>query len=122
MVLIIDDESDIRTMLVDLFDAEGIEAHAVGPREALSTLRSLEPEVVLLDVVMPGLDGYNILRHVRSDDRLSRSFVLLLTGKSTLTDLQTGLDNGADDYVVKPFAVDELIARVKVGLNAVARN
>lgn len=122
MVLIIDDESDIRTMLVDLFDAEGIEACAVGPREALSTLRSLEPEVVLLDVVMPGLDGYNILRHVRSDDRLSQSFVLLLTGNSTLNDLQTGLDNGADDYVVKPFAVDELIARVKVGLNAVARN
>ncbi len=121
MVLIIDDESDLRGLIVDVLESQGIEAQAVGPYDALLMLRQLEPEVVLLDVVMPGMDGYNILKYMRSDARLRNSFVLMLTGKARTQDLQVGIDLGADDYLTKPFAVEELVARVRIGLNAAGR-
>lgn len=119
MVLIIDDEAEIQGLLLEVLMAEGIEAKAVGPHEALDALRELEPDVVLLDVSMPGLDGYEVLRHLRSDPHLSESFVLMLTGRTRLEDLEAGFESGADDYVTKPFAIDELVARVRRGLRAV---
>ncbi len=116
MVLIIDDDVNIQEMLLDILDDEEIEAQAAGPMEALAALSTLRPSVVLLDVTMPGLDGYEILRQVRHDARLQGAFVLMLTGKGEVSDIQVGLETGADDYLRKPFHTAELVARVRRGL------
>jgi two-component system OmpR family response regulator len=121
MVLVIDDECDLRELLVDLLQSEGIDAHGAGPYDALVALEQLEPQVVLLDVMMPGLDGYHILQYVRGATRLRNSFVLMLTARTGVQDLEAGLELGADDYLTKPFAVEELVARVRLGLNTTAR-
>ncbi|MDP9352606.1 MAG: response regulator transcription factor [Chloroflexota bacterium] len=122
MVLVIDDESEIRSMVVDVLASEGIDARAVGQFEALSTVEALKPDVVLLDVMMPGVDGYDILRCLRADREMGHPFVLMLTGNNTLDDVETGLNLGADDYVTKPFAIEELLARVRIGLSWSARH
>ncbi len=116
MVLIIDDDVNIQEMLLDILDDEEIEARAAGPLEALAALSNLRPSVVLLDVTMPGLDGYEILRQVRHDAQLRDAFVLMLTGKGEVSDIQAGLETGADDYLRKPFHTEELVARVRRGL------
>ena len=116
MVLIIDDEDEVQELLLEVLMSEGIDAAAVGPYEALKALHDLAPAVVLLDVTMPGIDGYEVLQYLRADPRVRESYVLLLTGRTRLEDLQEGLDSGADDYVTKPFSVEELVARVRRGL------
>ena len=88
----------------------------MGPFEALTTLERLAPQVILLDVAMPGVDGYHILRHLRADARLANSFVLMVTASVGLSEMAAGIECGADDYLTKPFAVDELLARVRIGL------
>lgn len=118
MVLIIDDETDMQDILLELLYDEGIEAHATGPQEAITTLHTLLPDVVLLDLSMPGLDGYAVLDHMRADPRLCRAYVIMVTGHGDLEALETTLDHGADDYVRKPFGADEMIARVRMGLKA----
>lgn len=121
LVLVIDDEDDMRALLVDLFASEGIETTAVGQFEALMSVQQLRPKVVVLDIMMPGVGGYDILRSLRSDPELGRPYVLMLTGNVQTRDVETGLNLGADDYVKKPFAVAELLARVRAGLAWSAR-
>lgn len=122
MVLIIDDEIDMQDILLELLQDEGIEAHTSGPEEAITKLHTLVPDVVLLDLSMPGMDGYAVLEHIRSIPRLCSSYVVMVTGHGDLEDLETTLDYGADDYVRKPFAADELIARVRMGLKSSQRH
>ncbi len=116
LVLVIDDEPEVRELLLDVLRAESITAQAVGPEEALGTLRRLMPRVVLLDIRMPVLDGYAILHYIRSDPMLRSSFVVMLTGLGEPRDVEVALERGADDYVRKPFAIEELMARLRRGL------
>lgn len=74
------------------------------------------PPLVILDWVMPGVDGLELCRRIRREERLSHLYVLLLTARETRTDVVSGLEAGADDYIVKPFDLGELRARVNVGL------
>jgi DNA-binding response OmpR family regulator len=91
-----------------------------GGAEALEKLRSLEQAaIVILDWLMPGMDGLEVCREVRQDTRLSSVYVILLTSKNDKEDIIKGLESGADDYVVKPFDFDELRARVQVGIRVV---
>ncbi len=119
MVLIIDDEADIRWLLVEVLEAEGIRSRAEGPQGAIAALHETEPDVVLLDVGMPSPNGYEILRYIREDPRLCVAYVLMVTGRSEIEDIRTGLDSGADDYLTKPFATEDLLARVRRGLKVV---
>lgn len=116
LVLVIDDEPEIRELLLDTLQDESILAEAVGPEEALGALHRLVPRVVLLDVRMPVLDGYAILRYIRSDPMLRTSFVVMLTGVGGAQDVEIALERGADDYIRKPFALEELVARLRRGL------
>ena len=116
MVLVIDDESDIQGLVRDVLTNAGIETWAVGPEEALDALRELRPEALVVDVAMPGIDGHEIVRYVRSDPELSDTFVLMLTARTRPEDLEAGFDSGADDYLTKPFAIEELVARIRRGL------
>lgn len=114
MIFHVEDEKNIRDLVVFTlrmtgFEAEGLE-NGAQLRKALETT---VPEMILLDIMMPGEDGNAILRWLRSDSRFRRIPVIMLTAKGTELDTVTGLDEGADDYIAKPFSMMELIARIK---------
>jgi len=111
-VLIVDDEPAVRDALRRSLTFEGYEtALAVDGLDALEKTASYEPDLILLDVLMPRMDGLTAARRLRAAGR--RVPVLMLTARDTVGDRVTGLDAGADDYLVKPFELDELLARIR---------
>ena len=111
-MLIVDDDAGVRRMLARTLEAEGYGVSvAADGGSALVEIERAAPDLVLLDVTMPGLDGLGVTRRLRGKgDALP---VLLLTARDAVADRVAGLDSGADDYLVKPFATDELLARVR---------
>src|SRR5438874_7120628 len=119
-VLIIEDELPMRTALKDCLEAEGYRVLTAADGES-GLKRALEekPDLILLDIMMPKLDGYAVCEELR---RLSNPVpVLMLTAKGQVEDRVTGLDAGADDYLVKPFSTEELLARVRALLRRIHR-
>jgi two-component system, OmpR family, response regulator MprA len=112
-ILVVDDERAVRESLRRALELEGYEIDlAEGGEEALQRLASnAEPDAMILDVLMPGVDGLEVCRRLRSDG--SRLPVLMLTARVEVEDRVEGLDAGADDYLTKPFALDELKARLR---------
>ena len=111
-VLVAEDDRSVRESLVLALELEGYEVEAVGDGEkALAAFAASEPDVVLLDVMMPFVDGLTVCRRLRA--RGTRVPILMLTARHEVADRVSGLDAGADDYVVKPFALDELTARLR---------
>ncbi len=111
-VLVVDDEPALRDSLDRALRAEGYAVDtAPDGATALERLAEREPDVVVLDVLMPGLDGLETARRMRASG--SRVPVLMLTARDAIGDRVAGLDAGADDYVVKPFALEELLARLR---------
>ncbi len=110
-VLVVDDEEPIRRLVRGYLEGEGFDTveAADGPA-ALASARSTRPDVVILDVMLPGLDGIEVCRQLRT---FSDAFVLMLTARGEEIDRIIGLTVGADDYLVKPFSPRELVARVK---------
>jgi DNA-binding response OmpR family regulator len=119
-ILIIEDEAPMRTALADLLAGEGYRALTAADGESgLERALAEKPDLILLDVMMPKLDGFAVCAELR---RVSNSVpVLLLTAKGQIEDRVNGLDAGADDYLVKPFSTDELLARVRALLRRVER-
>ena len=111
-MLIVDDDAGVRRMLARTLEAEGYGVSvAADGGSALVEIERAAPDLVLLDVTMPGLDGLGVTRRLRGKgDALP---VLLLTARDAVADRVAGLDSGADDYLVKPFATAELLARVR---------
>jgi len=119
-ILIIEDETPMRTGLQDVLQAEGYRVLTAADGEQ-GVRRAIEekPDLVLLDIMMPRLDGFAVCEELR---RLSNPVPdLMLTAKGQVEDRVTGLDAGADDYLVKPFSTDELLARVRALLRRVQR-
>src|SRR5438067_3763736 len=111
-VLVVDDDPPIRRMLERTFAAEGYRVEAAaGGGEALAAVERSVPDLLVLDVAMPGVDGLAVCRRLRS--RGLAVPILLLTARDAVPDRVAGLDAGADDYLVKPFAAVELLARVR---------
>ncbi len=119
-ILIIEDETPMRTALADLLTSEGYRALTAADGESgLQRAIDETPDLILLDVMMPRLDGFAVCAELR---RLSHSVpVLMLTAKGQVEDRVNGLDAGADDYLVKPFSTEELLARVRALLRRVER-
>ena len=111
-ILVVDDDAPIRRMLERTLTAEGYAVEsAVDGGGALAAVERAVPDLVVLDVAMPGLDGLSVCRRLR---RVGLGLpVLLLTARDAVSDRVAGLDAGADDYLVKPFAPEELLARVR---------
>src|SRR5438309_5789481 len=119
-ILIIEDETPMRTALKDVVEAEGYRALTAADGES-GLKRALEekPDLILLDIMMPKLDGYAVCEELR---RLSDPVpILMLTAKGMVEDRVAGLDVGADDYLVKPFSTEELLARVRALLRRIQR-
>jgi len=111
-ILVVEDDRAILTGLVDLLKSEGYEVEAAEDgRQALRAYERAKPSLVLLDVMIPEKSGYDVCREIRAKD--SRTPILMLTAKGQEVDKVVGLELGADDYVVKPFGVKELLARVR---------
>jgi DNA-binding response OmpR family regulator len=119
-ILIIEDEASMRTALADLLTAEGHRVlSAVDGESGLRRALDEKPDLILLDVMMPKLDGFALCAELR---RLSIAVpVLMLTAKGQIDDRVAGLDAGADDYLVKPFSTEELLARVRALLRRFQR-
>jgi two-component system, OmpR family, response regulator MprA len=114
-ILVVDDERAVRESLRRALELEGYDIELAGDgREALAVLQNgtdSQPDVVILDVLMPGLDGLEVCRRLRASG--NHVPVLMLTARDEVESRVSGLDAGADDYVTKPFALEELLARVR---------
>jgi two-component system OmpR family response regulator len=115
-LLLVDDEDNLRSMLEAALRYEGFDVHAAANgRDALHAVEDATPDLIVLDVMMPDLDGFEVCRRLRNDG--VRTPILFLTARDATDDKVRGLTLGGDDYLVKPFSLEELVARV----NAVLR-
>ena len=111
-LLVVDDDAAVREALALVLGLDGFEVTtAADGREAMHTLSAGRPDAVVLDVLMPGVDGLEVCRRIRATG--DRTPVLMLTARAEVSERVAGLDAGADDYLAKPFAREELIARVR---------
>jgi DNA-binding response OmpR family regulator len=119
-LLIVEDDPDISNMLRIFFSSQGYQADvAQRGKDALEKTRSVMPHLIVLDIMLPDIDGYEVCRHLRMTTRTSHIPVIFLTQKDERSDRLQGLELGADDYITKPFDIEELKLRVQ---NAIARS
>jgi two-component system, OmpR family, alkaline phosphatase synthesis response regulator PhoP len=116
-ILIVDDEKDIVEMLTYNLEKEGYTVlTALNGRRALEQAHENQPHLILLDVMMPEMDGWEVCRHLMRDPKTSAIPVVFLTAKGSEVDEVVGLELGADDYIIKPISIRKLVVRVKTAL------
>ncbi|WP_375399306.1 MtrAB system response regulator MtrA [uncultured Amnibacterium sp.] len=116
-ILVVDDDTALAEMIGIVLTTEGFEpSFCADGGEAMDLFRVLDPDLVLLDLMLPGMDGIEVCRAIRTDSGVP---IIMLTAKSDTTDVVEGLESGADDYIVKPFDPKELVARIRVRLRPV---
>jgi DNA-binding response OmpR family regulator len=116
-ILVADDDEDIRMLVVMRLQHSGHDvAQASDGASAVESCREDAPDLVVLDLMMPGMNGLEVCKQLRADARTRRVPIIMLTAKAAETDKIVGLEMGADDYIVKPFSVRELLARVRAVL------
>ena len=114
-IYIVEDEPDIRDTLKYNFSNEGFKVFtSPDGEEALSNIKKVLPDVLILDLMLPGVSGLDVCKSIRADDDIKDMSIIMLTAKGEEIDRVIGFELGADDYVTKPFSVRELILRVKV--------
>ncbi|MCL5116193.1 MAG: response regulator transcription factor [Firmicutes bacterium] len=119
-LLVVDDEESIRDLLAIGLGHRGFDVKtASDAREALAMVGTFAPHAAIVDVMMPGEDGFQLTRRLRQDPNL---YIVMLTARDAVSDRVQGLDDGADDYLIKPFDFDELVARINAGLRRVQRD
>jgi len=113
-ILVVDDEPDVASLLNLMLKTQGYNVITAGDgQEALEKARTENPDLILLDVMLPRLDGYKVARMLKFDENFSHIPIIMLTAKIQDKDKQTGLEMGANDYVTKPFDTAALLAKVK---------
>ena len=123
MIWCVDDDNTIRDLEVYTLEQTGFQAK--GFTDGISMLKALEketPELIILDIMLPEMDGVEILKKIRADQRYKNIPIIMATAKGTEMDKIGGLNSGADDYLVKPFGVMEMVARVNAVLRRMAKN
>jgi DNA-binding NarL/FixJ family response regulator len=121
-LLLIDDDPNLILLVKDYLEFRGYHVMtAENGREALEVLDKQIPDMIICDVMMPEMDGYSLVKHIRQDNRTNRIPVLFLSAKGQSQDRVKGLNEGADVYMVKPFEPEELVAQVESSLNQVVR-
>ena len=115
--MVVDDDQDLAEMLAIVLTGEGMEVDLVGRGdEVMEIFRATPPDLVLLDIMLPGIDGIEVCKQIRAESMVP---IVMLTAKGETADVVKGLEFGADDYIVKPFQPGELIARIKTRLRRV---
>lgn len=111
LIMLVEDDPAVTSAVRRRLTFEGyqVESSADGA-QAMARLKGLRPDLIILDIMLPGLDGFHIAESIRSDSSVP---ILMLTARSSIEDRVAGLERGADDYLVKPFAIEELLARVR---------
>ena len=123
MIYCVEDDSNIRDLVVYTLESTGMEACGFEDGKAfIEALAFDTPELVLLDIMLPGEDGLTILKKLKSSSRTKDIPVIMVTAKGSEYDKVIGLDSGADDYITKPFGMMELVSRVKAVLRRSSRN
>jgi two-component system response regulator MtrA len=113
-ILVVDDDTALAEMIGIVLRTEGFEPFfSADGSEAVETFRQVKPDLVLLDLMLPGIDGIEVCAHIRDESGVP---IIMLTAKSDTADVVKGLESGADDYVVKPFNPKELVARIRTRL------
>lgn len=113
-ILVVDDKANVRQLLQEYLTEQGFKVStATNGREAIFEERRIKPDLILLDIMMPEMDGYEFLRQYRQEKNTP---VIIITAREEETDAVLGLELGADDYVIKPFRMRELVSRVKAVL------
>ena len=113
-ILVVDDDPAINEMLTIVLEAEGFQTSSVTDgAEAVQTFRSFGPDLILLDLMLPGMNGIDICREIRKESAVP---IVMLTAKTDTVDVVLGLESGADDYITKPFKPKELVARIRARL------
>jgi two-component system response regulator MtrA len=116
-ILVVDDDTALAEMIGIVLENEGFETRfCADGSEALAAFRDIRPDLVLLDLMLPGMDGIEVCARIREESGVP---IIMLTAKSDTADVVAGLESGADDYVVKPFDPKELVARVRTRLRPV---
>ncbi|HSL06563.1 MAG TPA: MtrAB system response regulator MtrA [Pseudonocardiaceae bacterium] len=116
-VLVVDDDPALAEMLTIVLRGEGFDTAVVGEgTKALPALRELKPDLVLLDLMLPGMNGIDVCKAIRAESGVP---IVMLTAKTDTVDVVLGLESGADDYVVKPFKPKELVARLRTRLRRI---
>lgn len=116
-ILVVEDENDLQDLLRFNLERDGFEVETAASGErALELIRTQSPDLVLLDLMLPGVDGLTVCRNLRNDPETAKVPVVMLTAKGEETDVVVGLELGADDYVTKPFSPRVLLARIKAVL------
>lgn len=114
-ILIVDDEPNIVMSLEYTFKKNNFEVFiARDGQEALDILENAQPNIIILDIMMPNVDGYNTLEQIKKDDRLKETKVIFLSAKNKEKDIEKGLSLGADLYMTKPFSVKKLVEQVHI--------
>ncbi len=113
-VLVVDDDLALAEMLTIVLTQEGFEpTHVADGAAAVAAFRDTRPDLVLLDVMLPGMDGFEVCRRLRAESGVP---IVMLTARTDTVDIVVGLESGADDYIVKPFKPQELVARIRARL------
>ena len=121
-ILIVDDEPNIVLSLEFLMKKEGYKVHAVtNGEEALQSVKENTPDLILLDVMMPRKDGYEVCQELRSNPDWKNIKIIMLTAKGRVVEREKGLALGADDYLTKPFATRELVEKVNSMLRRIIK-
>ena len=116
-ILVVEDEEDIRELLKYNLEKEGYQVFGAGTgEEGLRAVRDRRPDLILLDLMLPGLDGLEVCRRIRREPQTQHLPIIMLTAKGEEADIVTGLELGADDYITKPFSPRVLLARLRAAL------
>ena len=119
-LLLVDDEDNLRSMLEAALRHSGFDVHPVANgRDAIDAVPAVEPDLIVLDVMLPDLDGFDVCKRLRQTG--DRTPVLFLTARDATEDKVRGLTLGGDDYLVKPFSLEELVARITAVLRRAGR-
>ena len=117
LIMVVDDDQDLAEMLAIVLTGEGMEVDLVGRGdEVMEIFRASPPDLVLLDIMLPGIDGIEVCKQIRAESMVP---IVMLTAKGETAEIVKGLEFGADDYIVKPFQPGELIARIKTRLRRI---
>ncbi len=122
-ILIVDDDPDLTNLVKAVLEAEDYSVYSVeSGEEALGEVRKLRPDLIILDIILPGIDGYDTCKILKTDYHTNPIPIIILSIKCSVQDRITGLNTGADDYITKPFDPGELAARVEAVLRGYGRS